>query len=109
MILRLYSLYDEKTEIFHPPYFCHNAGHAVRTFSELFSRPGTTVNRHPGDFTLYETGEFDDSTGKIESHPVPVLVGKMSHILGPCGPIRKEDVSDEVDPEDDNVVGETGG
>lgn len=80
MILRAYSLYDEKAGVFSPPFYMGTEGLALRAVSDLVADERTTVARHPNDFILYELGAFDDSTGVIEgAKPRPLV--KASSLL----------------------------
>jgi len=65
MKLRAYSIYDRKALQYHPPFFASTDGSAVRSFQELANDTNTQVGRHPGDFTLYYVGEYDDQVGRM--------------------------------------------
>lgn len=92
MILKLYSVYDEKTQLYHPPNFCHNAGHATRMFTQLFKDPTCVFNQFPVDFRIYEIGEFNDETGAIKTYrkPTAICTG-LDLIPNPVLPERRED------------------
>lgn len=66
MLLRIYSVYDNKALQYHTPFFTHTDGSALRSFAELFNDANTTVGRHPGDYSLWFLGVYDDSNGTIE-------------------------------------------
>lgn len=65
MVLKMYSIYDRKQEIHHPPLLCHNTGHALRVFSDIFGTRGQVFNSHPDDFQIFEIGLFDDATAEV--------------------------------------------
>lgn len=65
MKIKMFSIYDVKSEIHHPPHYCHTTGHAIRHFTTLFSQQETTFAKFPEDFRVMEVGEFDDQTGKV--------------------------------------------
>lgn len=67
MILLAYSLLDQKTGHFSPPFFFNHRGHAIRAVIELGSDRNTQPGRHPNDFVLCEVGVFDDQTGRFSS------------------------------------------
>jgi len=71
MVLKLYSVYDRKTEIYHPFYMCHNDGHAGRVLSDVFSNQNSNYYRHPEDFQVYECGTFNDTTAEIKPRSKP--------------------------------------
>lgn len=65
MILQAYSLYDGKAKTFQQPFFLQNDDVAKRSFYELVNDEKTVVNRHPGDFCLYNIGSYDDEKGSM--------------------------------------------
>lgn len=71
---KLYTLYDSKSETYAAP-MAHSArGQAIRAFGDAVNKPGNTISDHPEDFTLFEIGEFDISTGEITLSDVRVSV-----------------------------------
>lgn len=81
VLLRLYSIYDNKAEQFSPPQVYHNDMLALRGFEGLVNDDKMLVNKYPEDFSLYYIGNLGDSDGRyyIESSDesrVPVLVGR---------------------------------
>lgn len=65
MKLKIYSVYDVKTQAFARPFFLHNDGEAVRVFSDNVNQPDSIINKNPLDFVLYCLGEFNDIDGAI--------------------------------------------
>lgn len=65
MVLKMYSIFDKKSEIHHPPAFCHNTGHALRHFMTVFNDGNNMLNNFPEDFQIIEIGTFDDATAKV--------------------------------------------
>lgn len=86
MILLAYSLLDNKTGHFSPPFFMTHRGHAIRAVIELGEDPKTTVGRHPSDFTLCEVGVFDDQVGRFTSEDC-VHLGTVASFLPPPQPL----------------------
>lgn len=78
MILKAYSVYDSKGEMFNLPFFQHNAGLALRMFADLVNDPNSQLFRHPLDFVLYEIGTFDDSSGGLIPYQTHVHLGVAS-------------------------------
>lgn len=68
MIQFIYSIHDNKANAYLPPFFLHNKNMAIRTFSDAVQDEGHAFNRHPDDYSLWEIGEFDDTTGEIIYH-----------------------------------------
>lgn len=71
MELKVFSIFDEKAEVYGQPFFMPHNGLALRAFSDLVGEVGTNVNKHPSDFKLYVLGSYDDVSGKIVSNAVP--------------------------------------
>lgn len=66
MKMKIYSIYDDKAEIYNRPWFQVNEATARRTCQDLLGRQDTEFGNHPEDFVLFELGEYDDQTGMIE-------------------------------------------
>lgn len=66
MILKCYSIYDAKGEIFNPPFYKRTHGEGERTFTEICHDEKSAAWKFPEDFDLYYCGEYDDQTGKYE-------------------------------------------
>ncbi len=63
MLWKMFTVYDSKAEVYLPP-FCFKAkGEALRAFTGSANQPDHPVANHPGDYTLFEIGAYDDSTG----------------------------------------------
>lgn len=77
----MYSVYDIKSKIYHPPQYCHNTGHATRMFQSQFSKPGSVMHDYPQDFQIFECGAYDDSTCQIEPLQNPTLVCTVADLL----------------------------
>lgn len=67
MILFIYSIYDEKVESYSTPFFAATNPAAIRMFTDLATDGQSSVSKHPQDYTLYQVGKWDDSTGQIET------------------------------------------
>lgn len=66
MILQIFSIFDSKAEAYMPPFFFNARGQAIRAFEDLANDNSSSINNHPGDFTLYHIGSFDDVTAELE-------------------------------------------
>lgn len=66
MIIKAYAIYDNKALQYHPPFFQHTDGAALRMLSELVNDTNTSIGRHPSDYVLYCVGQWDDATGSFE-------------------------------------------
>lgn len=83
MKTKVFSIYDSKAQMFNLPFFMVTTPAALRSFSDLVNDPQTMINKHPGDFVLYEIGEYDDSTAKMENY-------KEHHHLGIASQFKED-------------------
>ncbi len=81
MVLKMFCLYDRKSEIHQPPMFCHNTGHALRVFASYCNRPDQMLSQYPEDFQLFEIGTFDDQTAVVEKLDKPHLVCTVTELI----------------------------
>lgn len=51
MILKVFSVFDSKLQVFNTPFFSRSAADASRSFSDLVRDSRTTVGQHPDDFS----------------------------------------------------------
>lgn len=76
MILKVYSIRDQKGEIFNTPFFKKTHGEAERDFRSLVGDEKSFVNKYPEDFDLYYLGQYDDNTGKFDPIDTPQHIVK---------------------------------
>lgn len=67
MLLNAYTVYDNKTLTYSPPFFQAAHGAATRMFSDLVQDTNTTIGRHPSDYSLFCVAKFDDQTGFLQA------------------------------------------
>lgn len=65
MKLLICSILDQTAQAFFQPMYFNNKGTAIRSFSDAVNSGSGEISRHPDQYTLYQIGEFDDSTGLI--------------------------------------------
>lgn len=65
MELKMFSVYDSKTEAYAAPFFFNSRGQAIRQFGDLANDPNSSLCKHAEDFTLFELGSFDDSNAMV--------------------------------------------
>lgn len=79
MKIKLFVVYDSKTESYGVPFFRDFTANALREWSEVASNKSEKQNqiaKFPSDFTLFEIGEFDQITGQVHLYDA-----KFSHGL----------------------------
>lgn len=63
MKLKVFAVFDIKSNLFSSPFFMGQTGEALRAFRDLANNKETTVGRHPEDFVLKSLGWFDNESG----------------------------------------------
>lgn len=76
-----FSFYDGKSGLFSQPFYAVARGVAVRMALEVGSDSSTSIGRHPGDFTLFEIGAFDDNLGQFENANPPINLGLVASLI----------------------------
>lgn len=64
-ITKIYSIFDAAAEAYMQPFFAKTNGLALRIFADTISSEKSVLHAHPGDFTLFEIGSFNEETGEI--------------------------------------------
>lgn len=72
---KLFSVYDSKALIYHAPFTMQSAANALRAFTETSLDQRTEICKYPADFSLFEIGTFDDSSGLVEIHSSKLNLG----------------------------------
>lgn len=75
MKLLIFSIYDCKAKTWTRPTFDRTVGNHIRLFQELANDNNHPIGKHPADYTLFQIGEFNESTGEIESFATPTSHG----------------------------------
>jgi hypothetical protein len=81
MKLRVFSVYDTKTEAYMTPLFFQSKGQAVRSFTEVANDKDHAIGKYPEDFTLFEIGIWEDADCKFDLYLTPMSVGKAIEFL----------------------------
>lgn len=59
------SVFDKKSEIFHPPFFVRSVHDGRRVFQQMVSDSSMSLSQTPGDFDLMQVGSFTDTSGSL--------------------------------------------
>ncbi|AXL14546.1 nonstructural protein [Microviridae sp.] len=71
----LFSIYDDVTKMYEPPFLDINKGSAMRRIQDLMqSNPQSPYTKFPDNFTLMEIGEFTEETGLIHQDTLEHVV-----------------------------------
>lgn len=81
MILKIYSIYDSKVEAFGTPHFLLNKGTFSRAIMEALNDPQISFSKYPADFTAFEIGEWDDTTGTLKMYTAKINLGTLTEYL----------------------------
>lgn len=71
---KIFSVYDAKAAAYLPPFFMPTEGLAVRSFEAAVRDTSHDFHRFAADFTLFEFGSFDPTSGSFELLAAPVVV-----------------------------------
>ncbi len=63
---KMFVIYDSAANAYMQPWFLTQEGMALRAFSDCVNDKEHNFGRHPEDYTLFNIGEFDDATAKVE-------------------------------------------
>lgn len=69
----VFTIYDQAAEAFNTPFCLGTEAEAKRSFVRMAKDPNSLVSFSPGDFALFELGEFDQKAGTIQLHEAPRL------------------------------------
>lgn len=76
MMLQVFSVFDNASKAFLPPFFVRSKGEAIRSFTDAVSDPQHQFAKHAADYILFELGSFNDSDGMFAGvTPTRVLLG----------------------------------
>lgn len=68
MIKKVFTTYDSKAEIYTEPFMMRSVGEALRALETVVNEPTHNLHKYAEDYTLFEIGEYDDTTGRYTMH-----------------------------------------
>jgi len=93
----LFTIFDEKAEVFLPPFFSPTIGIATRAFADTINSHDHQFSKHPSDYTLFQLGFFDDHDAHMESG-VKKSLGNGVEFLNPKHVSSYEEFENASDP-----------
>ncbi len=85
MKIRCFAVFDDKARIYQTPWFAQTDGMAKRMFGDGVQLDDTPLNKHPGDYKLYEIGHFEMESGiLIGMETAPVFLAHGSDFVKPA-------------------------
>ncbi len=104
MKLKLFSIHDSKAAAFIQPFFSPTTATALRSFATAANDEATDFFRYGGDYTLFELGEFDQLSAKLETYSTPINLGLAISFVAPapgggldCQPDLPTDITQHFD------------
>lgn len=77
MYMKVFGIYDSKTEAYLPPFFVRTNGDAIRAVSSHVNDEKHNFCKYASDFTLFELGGWDDTTAKFDLLSTPHSLGLL--------------------------------
>lgn len=77
---KVFSVFDTKAGVYHPPFLTHNRMTAMRLLSNVLTDPAHSFSQHPHDYHLFELGEFEDGNASLDCHP-PEQICVLAELL----------------------------
>lgn len=88
---KVYSIFDDKAQVFNLPFYCSNDAMAIRAFADAINNSGRLESRFPEDFHLYCLGEFNDDKGVFECGNTPVFLANGISLVRLVSPEERVD------------------
>lgn len=83
MMLKMFSIYDQKAKAYITPFFLPTAGMAVRTFTDMVNDPACQFSKHPEDYTLFLLGSLNDTTAEFQLEQTPATMHNGVTLINP--------------------------
>lgn len=77
MKVKVFAIYDSKVQAFNQPFFSQTKGSAIRAVTSAVEDKSSNYCKYASDFTLFELGTFDDSTGLFDLLSTPHSIGLL--------------------------------
>lgn len=72
---KIFTVYDSKAQAFLQPFFAEATGLALRMFESAANDPEHDMSKWAADYTLFEVGTFDESTGAFMQQEAHINLG----------------------------------
>lgn len=103
-MMKTFTVYDSKAEAYHYPYPSITTATGIRSMESAVN--GGEFKQHAADYTLFETGTWDELTGEFTNLPAKINLGnglefvaQDSYTLDPDNPeetLRSIGIAKEV-------------
>lgn len=78
---KLFSVFDVKAQCYLPPFCLPETAMAIRVFSDCVNSKDHQFGLHPGDYTLFALGDWDDSVAHIVSVAASKVVNGLEVVV----------------------------
>lgn len=72
MLFTVFSIFDSAIKTWLPPMYARNKGEMLRNFADAVQDANSKLAKHPGDYSLFELGTFDDDKCIFDMLKAPV-------------------------------------
>lgn len=79
--MKVFTLYDSKACTYLQPYYAVTRGAGLRMISDTLTDVDHHLRKHASDFTLFELGDFDQSSGKFDLYEVHENLGLLQNLI----------------------------
>lgn len=69
----IFAIFDKKAAAYMAPFYFPQKGQALRAFEDSVNDPQSGFFKHPEDYSLFQLGEYNDTSGEIVSSK-PVFI-----------------------------------
>lgn len=66
MLMKVFSIFDDKSLTYSKPFYELTLGSAIRVFTDAAADPQSAFARHPADYSLFHIGQFNDETAVLD-------------------------------------------
>lgn len=84
--MNIYSIRDDKAEMFSNPMYQRNNAVAIRTFEQACQDPESQFRANPEDYSLWHVGEWHAETGIITPLESPTRLISALELLSQMAP-----------------------
>ncbi len=93
MLLKIFAMRDEKSELFIRPFFMPNLALAQRAIVSAGQEAEHPFSRHPRDYILYELGTWDEEHAEFDVRVAPIRHGSVGELTP-----KSEEIKDGKSP-----------
>jgi len=103
-MLKLFTVYDSKTEAFIQPFYELTTAAALRSFAEAANTEKHAFSKSGADYTLFELGTFDQTNAKFAILDAPINLGlalmlkQVNEVIDSLKAERDEEAGSEATP-----------